>query len=183
MKKWDCICERICKILMRLAALVICGCGVLWLFGQHLYLPPFSSGELCYLSVCVIAVSGLLWLGVDWLRASEKWYHNLFKGIALFLIVLLVEGILFVFSAFSGFVGDFQRCDSPDGQHSIVIENESQFAVEWATVYMMTSPITMKEVGTYGDILAPKYWNIIWHDNYVELIQGGETLRFDYAQK
>ena len=183
MKKWSKLCNYIFMVLIGLAVLVLCTCGLLRLFGQHLYLPPVSSGELCSLSWGAIVVLCILWAGLHWCGQSKRWYTVALKVLFLILVMLVTVWLLLIAWAFGGQSGTFHRYDSQDGAHSIVIERESQFAVEWGTVYVMTSPITMEQIGTFSGPFHPAYCDIIWHDTYVELIRGKESFRFDYAQK
>lgn len=182
MKNWSKVFGCIFAVLIGLAALLVCVCAVLWLFGQHLYLPPYSSGELCSLSFGAIVVLCMFWAGLHWCMKSKRWYTVVLKVFVLSAVMLITVWLLLIAWVFGGRSGSFQRCDSPDGQHSIVIESESQFAVEWGTVYVITSPVTMKEIGTFNGPFYPGTQNVIWHDTYVELIRGEETLRFDYTQ-
>ena len=167
-------------ILIGLAGFMICLCFSLWLFEQHLYLPPFSSDRLCSLSFGVIVILCLLWMGVHWCVQSKKWYSVVFKVLALSLVLLITVWLLLFSWAFRGWAGDFQRCDSPAGEHSIVFENESQFAVEWGAVYIMTSPLTMEKVADLERPFYPSFDEINWYDTYAELIMGDETIRIPY---
>lgn len=169
-------------VLITLPCLMITLCCILWLFGQHFYFPPFSSEEIVHLSGWTILFLLILWFGVYWCRRSRKWYGVVAKVLVLILVTLFIAWVLLIAAAFGGWMGVYQRFDSPDAQHSIVVEDESVLAVEWTTVYVMTSPITMKKVGSFGGGFYPSSQNILWRETYVELISGRETLLFDYTQ-
>lgn len=169
-------------VLIGLAALVICVCAILWLFDQRFYLPPFSSGELCRLACWAIVFWIILWMGVHWCRRSRKWYAVAGKVLVLLLVILFVAYWLLLAAAFGGWMGDYQRYNSPDGQYSIIIEDESVLAVEWTTVYIMTSPVTMKELCGFGEVFVPNPQTVVWHDAYVELFWQKESQRFYYSQ-
>lgn len=182
MKKRKKLNDYIFTVLLRLPCLMLFLCYILLLFGQYLYLPPFSTEELCCLSICAIVYSFIISCGIDWCRDRQRWYYRALKILAVALALLLAGSTLLIPAAFSGLFGAFQRCDSPDGQHGIVIEEESTFAVEWSTVYIMTSPITMKEICSFDGGFQPDPQTIVWHDTYVELIWQEESQRFYYSQ-
>lgn len=173
--------SSVVKLLFALPCLMMATCFALLLFGQYLYLHPFSTKELCYLSFCSIVFLFIVCCCVDWCRDPQKWYKRALKIVCTLLVILFVALLLLIPAAFHGLFGSYDRCDSPDGQHRLVFEAQAILAVERGTVYEMTSPVTMKKVASLDGPFHPLYHEIIWHDTYVELVWRGEILRFDYT--
>lgn len=178
MKKWTY--HHMFLLLIGVNLLLIVAAGVLSRLDIVLFLHGFTDRELEFICGCAVCALMLIWFTAWRCRATDRTWKKAVKILALLLALLICGTFALGAYAFSSVPGEFHSFTSPDGQHSIVVERRSYFAVEWGTVYEMTSPITMKKIGQIRGGFFPESMEIIWHETYLELIIGTENLCFPY---
>ncbi len=158
--------------------LLFCFCFVMLLAGQRVYLPPVTSKEIFCYGFCLLVLLGILCAGVAGCLHTKKWYCALGEAILLLVILFAVGIVMLAGVAFGTSSSTYQRFDSPDGACSLVFEREYFFPHhETGTVYIMTSPITMKKVAQLERPFYPPLHQLNWCDGYVEIILQEEVVR------
>lgn len=153
-------------------------CFVMLLAGQSVYLPPVTSKEIFCYGFCLLVMLGILFAGVAGILHAKKWYCVLGEAILLLFTLFIVGIVMLAGIAFGTSNSTYQRFDSLDGKYSLVIENEYFFPhFERGTVYMMTSPVTMKKVTQLEKPFYSPLHQLNWCDGYVEIILQEETVR------
>lgn len=145
----------------------------LWLFGVG---PKEIACGVLYIGTAVLMIC-FAWIGC---LSVERWWA---RAMILVLLVVLLCIALLVFVvgyAFSGSASYF-LVSAPDGEHTIVVCESGILATKWATVYQLTSPVTMVEIGSCPYKSAtPGNYDITWYDSYFVIIARGESVRINY---
>lgn len=73
--------------------------------------------------------------------------------VAVIVVLILVTGAMLI-AAFADYVFradcDYYTFVSPDGQHTVIVREESYLFASWGTFYQQTSWCTMEQIGAYN---------------------------------
>ena len=134
--------------------------------GTYLYFGGFDSSEILRVALGVLLVS--LGLTVAFLLFSFK----KIKVVAIVVSIILGVAISF-FGVFGTLLSmafapdyDYYTVTSPDGQHEIIVKEESFLFGSWGDFYERTSRFTMQKLGEYHA------------DDY--LVMGHEMYKFEW---
>lgn len=170
-------------LLIGLNLLFLCVLFLVYVSGEVVFIGFASSAELAYLSGCCIAVLLLTYIGVVRCKSFDMMWKRL--GCIAFLLIFFFIGGLIAFAQFifSGISGSYRSYSSPNGQHTIVLQHQSTFAKEWSHVYEMTSPFTMKEIGSNGSSgYSFDHIEIIWFDDHFIVTQFQSSSEYSYLR-
>ena len=110
-----------------------------WLFGMGAEEWSFFTGWFMAIYLAVL-------LAVAWIETFPR--HK----VAVIILLILVIGVMGLF-AFAQYVFqadmDYRVFTSPDGQHTVIVKEESFLAASWGTFYQQTSWCTMEKIGEY----------------------------------
>lgn len=133
--------------------------------------------SLLYLGITAALICG----GLTVCSACRNWWTRVLIVLLLVLVLLLVS--VFFFAKFVWNVaGSYYAVSSPDGEYTIVVKEREFLFESWGTIYQLTSPVTMVEVGRYSlhDSFPNGNYDIVWQDTCFEITIGGETQKIDY---
>lgn len=145
--------------------------------GVLLWLPFGSTRELAVILSCLFTVLLLGWLALWlWHRTKAAWG----KCIIVILLVssLLLSGAIHVVSYVINFTAvDYEMYTSLDGRYTVVLELQAHYHTKTCDVYIMTSPVTMKKLGTCQWDIATEP-TVTWEGDHVAVRGDGKTKHF-----
>lgn len=179
MKKWTY--HHIFGALVFLSIVLCLLIGLMALLG--ITLRPASVRMETWVVICLFFgfTATVIWVTVWLLKSRDRHWK---KAVAvLLLMVLWLMSTYFAFAAFvfSSTVLDSAVYTSPDGDHSICITHEAFLAVEWNNVYVITSPVTMRQAGSIGGGTSLSRFEIIWQTDCVQIIRGDNIVVVEFS--
>ena len=149
-------------------------CSNLWLLGM-------TAKEWLFFVNWSCALFLILPLGIALLIRFPR-----YKILILVLLVLLVCAMLLLSFADYVFSADLSCYvfTSADGQHTVIVQEESFLFTSWGTFYELTSPITVEPMGTFElkDAFPQGEYTFQWSETGCEVTFCGETLQLEWAQ-
>jgi hypothetical protein len=149
-------------------------CSNLWLLGMTAKQWLFFTNWSCALFL-------ILALGIALLIRFPR-----YKMLIWILLVLLVCGMVLLSFADYVFSADlsYYVFSSADGQHTVIVQEESFLFVSWGTFYELTSPITVETMGTFQlkDAFPKGEYTFRWSETGCEVTFCGETLQLEWVR-
>lgn len=149
-------------------------CSNLWLLGMTAKEWLFFTNWSCGLFLSLLVGAALL------IRFPR------YKVLIWALLVLLVCAILVLSFADYVFSADlsYYVFTSADGQHTVIVQEESYLFASWGTFYELTSPITVEVLGTFQlkDAFPMGEYTFRWSETGCEVTFCGETLQLEWVR-
>lgn len=164
-------------VLLVLTALLFLLLAAMAAGGAYFYCAALSTAEWLAVAAAALWLLGLTLLATKWAKkGGNKALITVFLAIA-----VVLSGVLGLsHAAFSDKLGQSKSFVSRDGEHTIVIRTLSSFAVEWSEVYEMTSPLTMRKLGTVNGALGPSDDLFLWQKDGFYLTIGQKQQYFAF---
>ena len=140
--------------------------------GILLWFPFGSTREVVHLLSFVLYCLVPSWLAIClWRRAKTGWSRTVI-GILLALVLLSVSachGISYGMAS----AATYEVFTSPDGKQTVVLEKQSYFHTQSCTVYELTSPVTLRILGS-GQWEFGGAYTVTWEGDHVLVENGGK---------
>lgn len=167
-------------VLLVLTALLLLLLAAMAEGGVYFYYAGLSTAEWLAVGLAGLWLMGLTLLAAKW---AKKGGNKGIIAVSLVLAILLSGVFGLSYAVFSDKLGENQSFASTDGEHTIVIRNLSNFAVEWSEVYEMTSPLTMRKLGTVNGALGPSDDLFLWQQDGFYLTIGQKQQYFAFLHQ
>ena len=162
---------RISKILLILFFLALP--LLIFLSAQNRWLFGMGQEEWTFFTGWSVVIFLVVLLAVAWIETFPQ--HKVAVIIVLVLILgamLLVAFAQYVFRADC----DYFTFVSPDGQHTVIVKEESFLFASWGTFYQQTSWCTMEQIGRYNldEVYPNGSFTFTWGEDGCEVSFCGE---------
>lgn len=148
--------------------------------GVYFYYAGLSTAEWLAVGLAGLWLMGLILFAFV---RTKKGGNKGIIAVSLVLAILLSGVFGLSYAVFPDKLGENQSFASTDGEHTIVIRNLSNFAVEWSEVYEMTSPLTMRKLGTVNGALGPSDDLFLWQQDGFYLTIGQKQQYFAFLHQ
>lgn len=156
--------------------------GLLSLSGTTLYFGFVSLEILTFFVCCLIFALAVSWLAIWILHRISQRRQKVLTVILLSIVLLALSFFSLVESVFTSPV--YCSYISDDGNHTIIVEYEEFLFSSWGNVYELTSPVTMKLLGSYSldDVYPSENFTVYWHSDSFEIDFGPESHSYEYLK-